>query len=291
MVINKKKEIASSIAMLGPNLIGLIIFMIIPTISSFIISLTSWNLIGTPSFIGFENFKELYHDPLFWKSLINTALYVLVKVPFNMLISLIFAVLLNKPLYGRPLFRTILFLPMIASSVSVALLWQPLFDVSNGMLNKILDVIGLPSSLWIYSPNTSLMSVVLVALWKETGYYMVMFLAGLQSIPKTYYEAAELDGAGPIQQFFRITIPLISPTTFFILIISIIGSFQIFDLTTVLTAGGPANSTNTLVMYIYQAGFKFFRMGYASAISTVLFVIVLIITIIQNASSKKWVHY
>lgn len=291
MVINKKKEIASSIAMLAPNLIGLIIFMIIPTISSFIISLTSWNLIGIPSFIGFENFKEVYHDPLFWKSLINTTLYVLVKVPFNMLISLIFAVLLNKPLYGRSLFRTILFLPMIASSVSVALLWQPLFDVSNGMLNKILEVIGLPSSLWIYSPNTSLMSVVLVALWKETGYYMVMFLAGLQSIPKTYYEAAELDGAGPIQQFFRITIPLISPTTFFILIISIIGSFQIFDLTTVLTAGGPANSTNTLVMYIYQAGFRFFRMGYASAISTVLFIIVLIITIIQNTLSKKWVHY
>ena len=212
-------------------------------------------------------------------------------MPFNIFISLILAVLINQRMYGRTFFRAILFLPMIASSVSVALLWQPLFDMSSGMLNKILTTIGLPPSTWIYDPKTSMMSVVIVALWKEIGYYMVMFLAGLQSIPSTYYEAASIDGASAARKFLFITIPLISPTTFFVMIISIIGSFQIFDLTTVLTAGGPSNSTNTLIMYVYQAGFRFFRMGYASALSTILFVIVLIFTIIQDKLSKKWVFY
>jgi multiple sugar transport system permease protein len=200
------------------------------------------------------------------------------------------AVLLNQAIYGKAVFRAIVFLPMIASSVSVALLWQPLF-LSNGLLNKILATFGLPPSSWIYDPKTSMLSVILVALWKEAGYYMVMFLAGLQSISKTYYESANIDGANIIQQFFKITIPLISPTTFFVLTISIIGSFQIFDLTTVLTGGGPANSTNTLIMYVYQAGFRFFRMGYASALSTILFTFVLIITITQNWASKRWVYY
>lgn len=291
VVINRHKEGLVAVGMVSPNLIGLLIFMVIPTISSFCISLTNWNLLTPAYFIGLSNYKEVFSDPLFWVTLGNTAVYVFWKVPVNLILSLIVAVLLNQSLYGRTFFRAILFLPMIASSVSVALLWQPLFDISNGWLNKILTTVGLPSSSWIYSPKTSMMSVIIVALWKEIGYYMVMFLAGLQSISRNYYEAAEIDGANAVQKFFRITLPLISPTTFFVLIISIIGSFQIFDLTTVLTAGGPANSTNTLIMYVYQAGFKFFKMGYASALSSILFIIVLLLTIIQNKVSKKWVFY
>jgi multiple sugar transport system permease protein len=289
-MVYKKKEALAAIVMLAPNLAGLLIFMVIPTITSFVISMTDWNLIGSPSWIGFANFPEAFRDDLFWTTLRNTAVYVFCKVPLNVFLSLLLAVLLNQSLYGRTLFRAVLFLPMIASSVSVALLWQPLF-LSSGLLNSFLVSFGLPPLMWIYNPKTSMMSVVIVALWKELGYYMVIFLAGLQSISRTYYEAADIDGARGIQQFTRITVPLISPTTFFVLIISIIGSFQIFDLTTVLTGGGPANSTNTLIMYVYQAGFKFFRMGYASALSSILFVIVLIITIIQNRSSRHWVHY
>ena len=291
MVINKRKECIVAFSMIAPNLIGLAVFMVIPTFVSILISFTDWNLLNAADFIGIANFKELFSDPLFWKTLLNTVVYVFWKVPFNILISLILAVLINQQMYGRTFFRAILFLPIIASSVSVALLWQPLFDITNGMLNKILNSVGLPSSTWIYNPKTSMMSVIIVALWKELGYYMVMFLAGLQSIPSSYYEAAAIDGANPVRKFLFITVPLISPTTFFVLIISVIGSFQIFDLTTVLTSGGPANSTNTLVMYVYQAGFKFFRMGYASALSTILFIIILIFTIIQNQLAKRWVHY
>ena len=291
MVIDRRKEGLVAAVMVAPNLIGLLVFMVVPTVISILMSFTDWNLLNTSSSIGLANFKEAFSDPLFWKTLKNTVVYVFWKVPFNIFISLILAVLINQRMYGRTFFRAILFLPMIASSVSVALLWQPLFDMSSGMLNKILTTIGLPPSTWIYDPKTSMMSVVIVALWKEIGYYMVMFLAGLQSIPSTYYEAASIDGASAARKFLFITIPLISPTTFFVMIISIIGSFQIFDLTTVLTAGGPSNSTNTLIMYVYQAGFRFFRMGYASALSTILFVIVLIFTIIQDKLSKKWVFY
>lgn len=291
MVIDRRKEGLVAAVMVAPNLIGLLVFMVVPTVISILMSFTDWNLLNTSSFIGLANFKEAFSDPLFWKTLKNTVVYVFWKVPFNIFISLILAVLINQRMYGRTFFRAILFLPMIASSVSVALLWQPLFDMSSGMLNKILTTIGLPPSTWIYDPKTSMMSVVIVALWKEIGYYMVMFLAGLQSIPSTYYEAASIDGASAARKFLFITIPLISPTTFFVMIISIIGSFQIFDLTTVLTAGGPSNSTNTLIMYVYQAGFRFFRMGYASALSTILFAIVLIFTIIQDKLSKKWVFY
>jgi len=291
MVINRRKESLVALGMLSVNLIGLVIFMVIPAIASIVISFTNWNMMNTPSFIGLANYKELISDALFWKTLKNTAVYVFWKVPVNVFISLVFAVLLNREMYGRGIFRAIFFLPMVASSVSVALLWLPLFETSNGILNVMLNAVGLKGLSWIYSQETAMMSVVMVALWKEIGYYMVMFLAGLQGIPATYYEAAEIDGASPIHTFFQITVPLISPVTFFVFIISIIGSFQIFDLTTVLTAGGPANSTYTTIMYVYKAGFNFFRMGYASAISTILFVIILILTTIQNKLSEAWVNY
>jgi multiple sugar transport system permease protein len=291
MVINRRKESLVALGMLSVNLIGLVIFMVIPAIASIVISFTNWNMMNTPSFIGLANYKELISDALFWKTLKNTAVYVFWKVPVNVFISLVFAVLLNREMYGRGIFRAIFFLPMVASSVSVALLWLPLFETSNGILNVMLNAVGLKGLSWIYSQETAMMSVVMVALWKEIGYYMVMFLAGLQGIPATYYEAAEIDGASPIHTFFKITVPLISPVTFFVFIISIIGSFQIFDLTTVLTAGGPANSTYTTIMYVYKAGFNFFRMGYASAISTILFVIILILTTIQNKLSEAWVNY
>ncbi len=291
MVINKRKEFLVAMAMLAPNLIGLIVFMVIPAVASIGISFTNWTMLNSPTFIGLDNYKELIHDSLFWYTLKNTAVYVFWKVPVNIFISLAFAVLLNKKMYGRSIFRSIFFLPMVASSVSVALLWQPLFETNNGVLNVMLRAIWLKGLPWIYSQETAMMSVILVALWKEIGYYMVMFLAGLQSIPATYYEAAEIDGSSPLRTFFKITVPLISPTTFFVFIISVIGSFQIFDLTSVLTAGGPANSTYTTIMYVYKAGFNFFRMGYASAISTILFLIILVLTTIQNKLSSAWVYY
>lgn len=287
----QKKDAGAAVIFLLPNAIGFLLFMVGPTVGSIIISFTNWSLLNKPSFSGFVNYVDMVQDPVFWKSLGNTAYYVFVKVPINMVLSLVLATLLNREIHGRNVFRVAFFLPMVASSVSVALLWLPLFDPTIGYLNRFASWVGLGPYPWIISPSWAMPSVVMVALWKELGYFMVIFLAGLQSIPSNYYEAARIDGANVVHEFFHITVPLISPTTFFILITSIIGSFQIFDLTTVLTNGGPANATNTLVMYVYQAGFKFFRMGYASAIAYVLFAIILVFTIFQNSLSKRWVHY
>lgn len=290
MTARQRQDALAAAVLLLPSLIGFLVFMVGPTIGSFVISFADWNLLRPPSFVGASNYRELSRNPVFWKTLGNTAGYVFVKVPLNMALSLLLAAVLNHRIKGRNLFRTVLFLPMVASSVSVALIWQPLFDPTVGYLNRILSVGGLGPYPWLLSPRWAMPSVILVALWKEMGYYMVMFLAGLQAIPATTYEAATIDGAGAVQKFLRITVPLVSPTTFFVLVTSIIGSFQIFDLTTVLTGGGPANATNTLIMYVYQAGFQFFRMGYASAVAYVLFAIVLVVTFAQNAVSKRWVH-
>jgi len=291
LTARERKDASAAAIFLLPNLIGFLVFMVGPTIGSIAISFSSWSLLNAPTFAGLQNYSDLLKDSVFWQTLGNTAYYVFVKVPLNMFLSLLLAAFLNQEIHGRNALRTIFFLPMVASSVSVALIWQPLLDPTSGMVNKLLSFIHLGPYPWILSPNWAMPSVIMVATWKELGYFMVIFLAGLQGISSTYYEAAEIDGANAVQSFWHITVPLISPTTFFVLITSIIGSFQIFDLTTVLTNGGPANATNTLVMYVYQAGFKFFRMGYASAVAYALFVIILAFTLIQNQLSKRWVHY
>jgi len=291
--INKMRaqEQRAAFLFILPSTIGLLVFMVGPSIASLAISFSNWPLIRSPRFNGIQNYITLFQDRLFWTTLQNTAVYTFFKVPVNIFLSLIIAVLLNRGIKGQNFLRTIFFLPMILSSVAVALIWRPLLETStSGLVNRYLGFLGIGPIPWLISTTWSMPSLIIVALWKEFGYFMVIFLAGLQGISRTYYEAAEIDGAGPINQFFNITIPLISPTTFFVFVTSIIGSFQIFDLSTVLTDGGPANSTNTLVMYIYQAGFRFLRMGYASALAIVLFIIILIFTIVQNILSKRWVH-
>ena len=288
----KKKEYLAAFLFLLPNLVGFILFMLVPSLGSFIMGFTDWNLLTSPTFVGLANFKELLADDLFWKTLVNTVYYTFIKVPLNLFLSLLLAILLNRQLRGRDLFRVMTFLPMVCSSVSIALIWKPLMESTDqGLLNHFLGWFHLGPYPWINSIPWAMPSVILVGIWKELGYFMVIFLAGLQGISKSYYEAAEIDGAGPISEFIHITLPLISPTTFFVFVTSIIGSFQIFDLTSVLTAGGPGNATNTMVMYIYQAGFRFFRMGYASALALVLFIVIFIFTMIQDRASKKWVHY
>lgn len=288
--IMRRAEYRAAFLFLLPNIIGFFIFSLIPTLASFVISFFDWGLLDTPVFTGLSNYAELIHDPVFWLTLKNTALYSFVKVPINLLLSLLLAILLNKRLHGRNFFRSIAFLPSVCSSVAVALIWAPLLESSkNGLVNHVLSFFGANVIPFLVSDKWAMPSVIFVGLWKELGYFMVIFLAGLQGIPRTYYEAASIDGANGWKEFFHITVPLISPTTFFALTTSLIGSFQIFDLTSVLTKGGPANATNTLVMYIYQNGFQFFRMGYASALSLILFVTIFIITIVQNQYSDKWV--
>lgn len=285
-----REERRAAFLFLLPNIIGFLIFSLIPTVSSFGLSFVNWGLLDKPSFTGLANYRELLGDSIFWLTLKNTALYSFVKVPLNLILSLLLAILLNKQLHGRNFFRAIAFLPSVCSSVAVALIWAPLLESSkNGLINHLLSFFGIDVIPFLVSSAWAMPSVIFVGLWKELGYFMVIFLAGLQGISRSYYEAASIDGANARTVFFNITLPLISPTTFFALTTSLIGSFQIFDLTSVLTKGGPANATNTLVMYIYQNGFQFFRMGYASALSLILFVTIFIITLVQNHYSDKWV--
>lgn len=265
--------------------------MLIPLVGSLILSFSQWNLIQSPVLIGFDNYRQLAQNPVFWQTLKNTAYFTFAGVPLQIALGLFLAVLLNNNTRGIEFFRTAYFLPVVSSTVAVSLIWQWLFDSHTGLINYLLGLVGIDPVPWLVSPRWAMPSVIIVAVWKGIGYNMVIFLAALKGVPGELYESARIDGAGSWKQFWHITFPLISPSTFFVTVTSVINSFQVFDVTTVLTAGGPANATNTLVMMIYQYAFQFFRMGYASAIAYVLFGIVLIVTLIQASFSKRWVHY
>jgi multiple sugar transport system permease protein len=286
MLTKKKKfkpEYLAALLFLLPNLIGFILFTLWPMFYSLVLSFLDWGLLNDKTFVGLSHYKEILSDATFWISFKNTFIYSFVKVPINLLLSLLLAMALNKGLHGTNIFRTVAFLPSVCSAVSVGIIWKPLLEsTQSGLVNHLLSYIEINPIAFLSSTQWSMLSVIGVGIWKELGYFMIIYLAGLQGISRTYYEAASIDGANSRQMFFNITIPLIAPTTFFAFVTSLIGSFQIFDLTTVLTGGGPANSTNTLVMYIYQNAFQWFRMGYASALALVLFLVIFIVTMIQN---------
>jgi multiple sugar transport system permease protein len=216
---------------------------------------------------------------------------VLGTVPAGIVQSLQLALAMNSPVPGITACRAIFFVPVITSSVAVAMIWRWLYNRDFGLINTGLIALGLPAIPWLSSTAWAMPAVILMAVWKRLGYDMVIYLAGLQAIPPQLYEAAEIDGAGRWHRFWYITLPLLTPTTFFILVISIIGSFQVFDLAFVLTSGGPGNATNTIVMYVYNQAFQFFHMGYAAAIAWILFTVILTITLIQWRIQKRWVHY
>ena len=285
-----KTESIAALIFLLPNLLGFLALTAIPVVVSFGLSFFEWRLLDTPTFAGLGNFARILMDDVFLKSLGNTAYFVFAKVPLSTVLALVVAVFLNRRIAGRNFMRTILFLPVVCSSVAAAMIWLPLLETESGLVNKALELVGMAPVPWISSTRWAMPSVIMVAVWKEIGYFMVIFLAGLQGIPVSYYEAARIDGASAFQEFRHITLPLISPTTFFVVVTSVIGSFQIFDLTSVLTQGGPANATNTVVMYIYQSGFQSFRMGYASSLAYALFAVIFVFTIAQNVLSKRWVH-
>ena len=285
-------ETRAAYLFLLPNIIGFLLFSLVPVGATLVISLLSWDLIRSPRFIAFDNYTNLLvHDPIFWEVMGNTAYFVAGVVPLSIVLSLGLALAMNNGLRGISLFRALFFIPVITSSVAVAMLWRWLYNTDYGLINVGLIKIGLPAIPWLTSTDWSMPAVIIMAVWKNLGYNMVIYLAGLQGIPPTLYEAAALDGAGPWQRFRHITIPLLGPTTFFILVISIINSFQVFDLTFILSQGGPGISTTTIVMYIYDQGFQYFQMGYAAALAWVLFIIIFAVTMLQMRMQKRWVHY
>lgn len=291
-MIKKHKEAVAGYLFLAPNFLGFLVFMLFPIIASLILSFLDYSLLRSYSYswVGLQNYQDLSKDIFFWQSLKNTTQYTILGVPFKIILALFLAVLLNQKIRGVGFFQAIYFLPVVCSMVAMALVWEWLFE-PKGLINYILSYFGLGPFPWLTSSLWAMPSVVLVSIWKDTGYYMVIFYAALKDVPEELYEVAKIDGANAWKRFWYITFPYISPTTFFVIVTSIIMSFRIFELTTVLTRGGPGNATNTLVMLIYQNAFNFFRMGYASAIAYIFLGIILIFTAIQIALSKRWVHY
>ncbi|WP_083676530.1 sugar ABC transporter permease [Paenibacillus sp. FSL H8-0548] len=279
---------------IAPMLIVATVLTIIPILLSGIISFTDWNFIAglkSINFIGFANYIKMFSDENFLRSLANNFLLIFV-IPVSLFISLILAVLINKATYFKSFFKVIYFMPFISSFVAVAVLWRVLFHPTSGPINSFLMSIGInhPPA-WLADPNFSLLSVMIIMVWAGIGFEMIIFMAGLQNIPSDLYEAADIDGASKIRQFFTVTIPLLSPTTFFLLITGIVGSFKVFDLIMILTNGGPAGSTSVIVFYLYEVAFIQLKSGYASAIGIALLLLILAITVIQWIGQKKWVNY
>jgi multiple sugar transport system permease protein len=274
----------------SPWILGFLLFTGGPIIASFVISTYDWNLLSAPSFVGLENYNTLIHDPLFFQSMKVTILYTLGSVPLVLTAALLVAMLLNQKVKGIGLFRTIFYLPTVVAGVAVSLLWSWIFNPDFGLLNQVLGWVGIEGPKWLFDENWALPSLIIMSIWGFGG-AMVIFLAGLQDVPVMLYEAAEIDGASRLGKFWHVTLPMISPVILFNSVMGVIGSFQVFTQAYVMTEGGPNNATLLMVLYIYQNGFKYFKMGYASALSVVLFVIILAITLLQFRLSQKHVHY
>jgi multiple sugar transport system permease protein len=278
-------------AFLALSIVGLVGLTLGPIVVSFFLSFTDWDALGKPNLVGLANFAALASDPTFYRALWNTVLYTLVSVPAGMVLSLALAMLLNRSLPGIGVFRTLFLIPVISSTVATALLWGLMLDPYIGLMNYLMQQVGLPPSGWLTDTRMALPSIIIMSVWKGLGYNMVLFLAGLQGISPELYEAARMDGAHRWDEFWHVTVPMLSPTTFFVLVITVISSFQVFDQTWVLTKGGPQDATITLVYYVYQTGFQQLRMGYASAIAYVLFFITLAVVMLQWVTQRRWVFY
>ena len=270
-----------------PAFLGTLIFILIPIVASFSLSFVDWNLISKPKIVGFENYIGLFDDPVFYQVLWNTLYYALVSAIFSIILPLILAVALNGKIKGSGFFKTAYFIPFVTPMIVIGIVWTWIFDPNYGILNWILGVGD--NIKWLYDKDFAMPALIIVSVWKNIGYNMVIFLAGLQAIPESINEASEIDGATGIKRFFLVTFPLLSPTVFFVSIMTTISSFHVFDLIYLMTEGGPENSTTVMVYWLYKQAFEFFNIGKASAIAYVLFVIILSLTYIQRITRKKWV--
>ena len=274
-----------------PSFAALLVFSFIPFLQGLYFSLTDYPLLGSPEFVGFDNFVRLTRDPLFMASLRNTLVYMVATVALRVVIGLILAVVLNSRLRGRVFFRAVFYLPVIAPLVTVAVIWRIIFDTYSGVFNAALDLFGIAPIPWLTSTTWAMPAIVIMSVWKTFGWNIVIFLAGLQSIPATLHEAAAIDGASKLQTFFRVTLPLLRPTILLAVVTSTINASQVFDQVYVMTRGGPGYSTMTLGQMVYTAGFETHDMGYASAVSVVLLLITLVLTLIQFRAFGEEVSY
>jgi multiple sugar transport system permease protein len=288
----KVREALWGYLFLLPNILGFLAFNLFPLLFAIGMSFTRWDLISPPTFIGLSNYEKLFlEDESFRIAIKNTLFFTVLSVPTGTILSLILANILNQKIRGTTFYRTAFFLPVVSSSIAVALVWAWVFNPDFGLVNEILSTFGLPRLKWLASSTWALPAVVIVSVWRGIGPSTVIFVAGLQGIPEELYDAAKIDGANARQLFRHITIPMLSPTTFFVIVVSIIGSFQVFDIIYMMTRGGPGRASMVLVYYIYEHAFRWFGMGYAASIAFVLFIVIFVLTLIQLRLSGRWVHY
>ncbi len=285
-----RREAIVAYIFISPWLLGLLIFLVGPILLSFYFSLTKYTLIKPPEWLGFGNYERMLTDPFVGIALRVTGTYTLLAVPLGTIVALLIALLLNQKVFGIRVFRTIFYMPSLISGVAVAIVFSWLFSHRMGIINFILSRLGLEGPNWLGDPNTVLWTLLLMSLW-GTGGGAVIFLAALQGVPQSLYEAAELDGAGTLRKFWHITIPLISPVIMFSVITGVIGTFQTFTISYLMTGGGPGYATLFYLLYLYRNAFNWFEMGYASALAWVLFVIILFFTLILLRTSSLWVYY
>jgi len=287
-----RRDALAFIAFTAPNFLLLSVFTFWPVLYSLYLSFFKWNMIAKrKTFLALANYRAMVTDPVFWLVVRNTLALAGVTVIVTLGIALALAVMLNRRMAGRSLYRMIIFSPTFTTSVAVAMVWGWIFDPNWGLLRVFLKWLGLASPNWFADVHWALPAIMIVAIWSGLGYAMVIFLAGLAGIPVELYDAARVDGASARQTFWKLTFPLLSPTTFFLVVTSIIGALKAFDVPAIMTEGGPLNSSNVYVLYLYQNAFKWFKAGYASALALVLFVGILAITLVQMRLSKRWVHY
>jgi multiple sugar transport system permease protein len=286
-----RREAITFYLLISPWLLGFLLFVLGPMIASLGLSFTRWDLLSPAEFVGLRNYQKMFtRDPLFWQALKVTAIYTIFYVPIELTGGLLLAMIMNQKLRFRSAFRTIYYLPSVLPGVAFVVLWMWILNPNAGLLNTLLSYVGIDGPRWLADPDWALPALLMMSLW-GLGRSMVIYLAGLQGIPEQLYEAAAIDGAGQWQAFWRITLPVLTPTIFFTLVLSIISTFQTFTSAFVATDGGPLDSTLFYVLYLYRQAFQFFNMGYASALAWVLFVVILALTLIIVRSSDRWVYY
>lgn len=289
---NKKDWIAAYIFIL-PLTLGILIFYIFPFLQNVWFSFNDVNKFNIATFCGLDNFKQMLTSKELWVTFGNTLRYVILVVPIGLMLSLIIAALLNTKIKGKSLYRTVYFIPSVTMAAAVGLVFKWIFNDQVGVLNGLLRWLGLPGQAWLTNPKIAPYAVIVVGIWMTVGYNMIILLAGIQGIPKTYYEAASIDGAGPVKKFFKITLPLLSPTIFFVVITSVISGFQVFDQIYMMIGKTSLayESTQSMVMMFYRNAFDYGYKGYAASISIFIFAVIMIVTVVQMIGQKKWVHY
>ena len=282
-----KRDKALPYILVSPYIIHFLLFVAYPVVFSIILTFNKWNIISPMEFIGFSNFSRLFQDKFFFKSIANTLWFLAIHIPTQIIIALFLAEVLNQKLKARAFFRAAFFLPVIVSGVVVTMLWQQLYGFDSGLLNRIFVSLGFGKVGWLIDPNLAMVSIAIMATWKNVGLYVILFLVGLQTVPPQYYEAADLEGATHWQKFRYITLPMINPTMFMIVILSTIGGFSLFIEPYIMTGGGPLNSTLSAVLYIYKQAFFNYSMGYSATLGLFFAMLIFLVVIIQKRFIEK----